>query len=85
MRTTITIEDAFLTELKRHASTRGFTLSRLIEDTLRWAFAERPLEEPSESFELPTFGRGGNFPSINLDKTSALIEADDLHRFGHES
>jgi hypothetical protein len=36
----------------------------------------------SESFELVTFGAGGRFSRLNIDKTSALIEADDRDRFG---
>jgi len=33
-----------------------------------------------QAFELVTFGAGGRFSPYNIDKTSALIEADDLER-----
>jgi hypothetical protein len=31
-----------------------------------------------EPFELVTFGKGGEFTTLDADKTSALIEQDDL-------
>jgi hypothetical protein len=34
-----------------------------------------------ETFELVTFGAGGRFSRENIDKTAALLEADDLERF----
>jgi hypothetical protein len=34
-----------------------------------------------QAFELVTFGKGGRFSRHNIDKTSALLEADDLERF----
>lgn len=36
---------------------------------------ENATEEP---FELVTFGKGGRFTSLDVDKTSSLIELDDL-------
>jgi hypothetical protein len=32
-------------------------------------------------FELVTFGASGHFSERNIDKTSVLLEADDLERF----
>jgi hypothetical protein len=36
---------------------------------------ENVAEEP---FELITFGKGGQFTTLDADKTSSLIEQDDL-------
>jgi len=43
----------------------------------------RTARTPTEpqAFELITFGKGGRFSRHNIDKTSALLEADDLERF----
>ncbi len=56
MRTTITLDDRLLAQLKRRAAER-------------------------QSFELVIFGAGGRFSPKNIDKTAALLEADDLERF----
>lgn len=83
MRTTITIDDAVLDDLKRRAAERGTTVSRVIEDSVRLAFT-RPSEPPGapEEFELVTYGRGGRFTDLDVDRTAALLERDDLERYG---
>jgi hypothetical protein len=81
MRTTITIDDHLLDALKRHAAERGTTVSRLIEDAVRLAAAPKALEA-AEEFELVTFGRAGGFTPHDADKTSALLERDDVERYG---
>jgi predicted transcriptional regulator len=81
MRTTITLDDGLLAQLKRRASESGTSVSRLIEQAVRlFVRAPRP-PAARESFELVTFGAGGRFSRQNLDKTAALIEAEDLERF----
>ena len=83
MRTTITIDDEVLDQLKTRAATEGTTVSRLIEDSVR--LAARPSSDVAESrFELVTFGKGGRFTSLNVDRTSALLELDDIARYGNE-
>jgi hypothetical protein len=83
MRTTITIDDEVLDQLKARAATEGTTVSRLIEDSVR--LAARPSSDIAESrFELVTFGKGGRFTSLNVDRTSALLEQDDIARYGRE-
>ncbi len=85
MRTTITIDDGLLTEIKRRAAETGSTVSRLIGDSLRLTTYSQPENSDDRTtFELLTYGRGGRFSNYNLDKTSALLEVDDLERFGRD-
>jgi predicted transcriptional regulator len=81
MRTTITLDERLMAQLKRRAAEQGTSVSRLIEQAVR-LFVRTPRTPPESSvFELITFGAGGRFSRLNIDKTSTLIEADDLDRF----
>lgn len=83
MRTTITIDTSLLEDLKGWASRRGTTVSRLIEDSVRFALSTSPEEEREhETFELVTYGRGGRFTAFDVNKTSTLLELEDLDRHG---
>jgi hypothetical protein len=82
MRTTITIDEELLDELKERAAREGTTVSRLIEDSLRLAVRPRAGVEPGQPFELVTFGKGGRFTSLDVDHGSVLIEQDDVARHG---
>ncbi len=82
MRTTITIDEGLLSELKRRAAEMESTVSRLIENCLRLTIYRQAREsEDDGTFELLTDGRGGRFSSYNLDRTSALLEIDDPGSF----
>ena len=81
MRTTITLDDRLLAQLKRRASESGTSVSKLVEQAVRlFVRTPRPSASP-ESFDLVTFGAGGRFSRENIDKTAALLEAEDLERF----
>lgn len=86
MRTTITVDDSVLSDLKQRAAEQGTTVSRLIEDSVRLALA-KPSESPAvpEEFELVTYGRGGRFTQLDVDRTSGLLERDDMERYGRRS
>jgi len=81
MRTTITLDGRLLSQLKRRAAEQGTSVSKLVEQAVR-LFVRTP-RAPAESpiFELVTFGKGGRFSRHNIDKTSGLLEADDLERY----
>lgn len=81
MRTTITIDDDLLEHLRRRAAESGTTVSRLIEDSVRLAAARPRGAEPKE-FKLVTYGRGGRFTSLDVNRTSVLLESEDVERFG---
>ena len=71
-----------MAQLKRRAAEQGTSVSKLVEQAVR--LLVRTPRTPGElpAFELVTFGAGGRFSQRNIDKTSALIEADDIERFG---
>jgi hypothetical protein len=81
MRTTITLEAELLAKLKRRASESGTSVSRLIEQASRLLMQAPPATRRSVSFEIVTFGAGGRFSKHNLDKTSAIFEAEEVERF----
>lgn len=82
MRTTITMDDRLLAQLKKRAAESGTSVSRLIEQAIRLLVRTPPADKRQEQFDLVTFGAGGRFSRQNIDKTSALVEADDVDRFG---
>jgi hypothetical protein len=81
MRTTITLDDRLLAQLKRRASESGTSVSRLIEQAVRLLMRTPPAAGRPDRFDLVTFGAGGRFSRQNIDKTSALLESDDVERF----
>ena len=82
MRTTITLDERLLAQLKQRAAESGTSVSRLIEQAAR-LFVRTPVSTAEEEpFELLTFGAGGRFSRHNIDKASALLEAEDVERYG---
>ena len=81
MRTTITLDDRLLAQLKKRASESGTSVSRLIERAVRVLMRPSPAANRADRFDLVTFGAGGRFSRHNIDKTSALLAADDVVRF----
>ena len=76
MRTTIRLDDRLLRELKKHAATRGRTLTAVIEDAVRQFLARtapgdgRPKSPP---FRVITF-EGRLRPGVDLDEGAALLD-----------
>jgi hypothetical protein len=81
MRTTITVDQGLLAQLKKRASESGTSVSRLVEQAIRLLMRTPPAARESQRFELVTFGGGGRFSRQNIDKTSVLVETDDIDRF----
>jgi len=80
MRTTIDVPEPLISNTKSLAAERGTTLSGVIEDALRKLLSEKPLPA-APAFRLRTVsGRLVN-PGLDLDRTSALIVADDEESF----
>ena len=72
MRTTVTIDDQLLVEVKTVAAQSGRTLSAVIEDALRAALARR--SERGSIPPLPTISGGGLQPGVDLDDSAALLD-----------
>jgi hypothetical protein len=81
MRTTITLDECLIAQLKRRATEQGTSVSKLVEQAVRLFVRTPRAAAAAPTFELVTFGKGGRFTGHNLDKTSALIEVDDVDRF----
>jgi hypothetical protein len=80
MRTTITLDDRLFERLRKSAAASGTSMSGLIERAVR-LFLQAPLPQRPDHFELITFGERGQFTPLNMDKISALVEADDIEHF----
>ena len=74
MRTTIRLDDQLLREAKKRAAERGTTLTAVIEDSLRESLARWKPSRRRRKFRLPTWGRGGVFPGVDLDDSAALLD-----------
>jgi hypothetical protein len=83
MRTTITLDDRLLERLKKRAAESGTSVSGLIERAVR-LLLQAAASQRRDRFDLVTFGEGGQFTTLNIDKAAALLEADDVERFGRQ-
>ena len=81
MRTTITLDDRLLAQLKQRAAESGTSVSRVIEQAVQLFMRAPATRQEPETFELVTFGSGARFSRHNVDKASALLEIDDLERY----
>lgn len=71
MKTTLSIDDSVMAQLKREADRQGRTMSELVETALRLLF--RPRREQRESREFPTFKSGGAL--VDVSDREALYHA----------
>jgi hypothetical protein len=74
MRTTITLADDVLAEVKRLAVDSGTSMSKVVEDALRESLARRRGARLRPHVELPTDGSGGLQPGVDLDDNAALLD-----------
>lgn len=73
MRTTIRIDDRLLAEAKSRAAKTGKTLTAVVDDALRVAFAQRD-REPVAAPTLPILKGGRLLPGVDLDDSAAVLE-----------
>ena len=83
MRTTISLDERLLARLKKRAAESGVSVSEVIERAVR-LLLQAPATPQAGGFDLVTFGEGGQFTDLNMDKTAALLEAEDVQRFGRQ-
>lgn len=82
MRTTILLDDDLALRFKETARKRGQSLGAFLVEAGRAALDEKKTASPA--FHLVTEKGGGVYPGIDLDKTGALLAAEDerCHRAG---
>jgi ribbon-helix-helix CopG family protein len=80
MRTTISIPEPLLENARRAARKKGMTLSAFVEDALRFHMSRDHASPPSK-FRLHTVRGKLVDPALDLDRTAALLLADDEARF----
>ena len=82
MRTTLDLDDDLVRKAKRRAAESGTTLTAVIEDALRVRLA-RASTRPKKAVKLPTYGKGGVFPGVDLSNNASLEDimdgVDDPH------
>jgi hypothetical protein len=74
MRTTINLPDDLLPQIKELAASSHSTVTTLISDALRDAFAKRHHKGRNRRVTLPTYGGKGLHPGVDLDDGAALLD-----------
>jgi hypothetical protein len=77
MRTTIRLNDDLLAQAKEAAIKSGRTLTAVIEDALRLTLARKREPPKRKPIRLPSSGKGGLRPGVNLDSTAELLDIMD--------
>lgn len=79
MRTTLTIDDALLRQLRQRALDSGKPFKQVVNDTLRAGLAGGPTHQ-REPYHCPSFSIGALTPGVDLTKANQLAASleDDL-------
>ncbi|MGH7150299.1 MAG: ribbon-helix-helix protein, CopG family [Planctomycetota bacterium] len=75
MRTTVRLDPELLATAKAHAAKTGRTLTALLEDALRAFLTLERRRRPGRGRRLPTWGKGGVLPGVDLDNSADLLDA----------
>lgn len=77
MRTTLTIDDGLLRQLRQKALDSGKPFKQVVDETLR-AGLHQPLNPAREPYRCPTFSIGALAPGVDLSKATLLAaQLDD--------
>ena len=76
MRTTITLDEGLLVEIKTSAAQTARTMNQVITDAIRLGLA-RSAQARREPVDLPVFHGGGLMPGVDLDNNAALLDLMD--------
>jgi hypothetical protein len=85
MRTTITLNEQILRRIKERAALEGTSVSALIARVVQEWLTRAPEAAEVQPFRLITVGQGEPAPEVDLDRSSALLAAEDEARFGDPS
>lgn len=82
MRTTLTIDDYLMRELKEEAHRTGKPLKRVVNEALRTGLEQLKNPSPPKTYKCKTYSMGYP-PNLNLDKAlaiAALLEDEEITR-----
>lgn len=71
MRTTLTLDDALVRQLRQQAASRGQSFKQVVNDTLRAGLASAA-QTPRRPYSCPSFSIGGVMPGIDLNTANQL-------------
>ncbi len=74
MRTTLTIDDTLLRQLRQKALDSGKPFKQVVNDTLR-AGLKQPAAPQREPYRCPSFSIGALAPGVDLTKANQLAAA----------
>ena len=75
MRTTLTIDDNLMKDMKETAHRKGLPLKQLINRLLRIGLQGIDKQRPRKRYTCPTFAMGAPSAGVNLDKALAVSSA----------
>jgi len=74
MRTTITIDDHLLAQVKQRAAATGRTVSQTIEDAIRRSLQEADADSRPRFVVRSSFDSGGLQSGVDLNNNAALLD-----------
>lgn len=80
MRTTINLPDDLMIQIKKVATTTHSTVTALIEETLREGLARRRHRRRAMRVTLPTYGKQGPLPGVDIDDTASMLDVMESGR-----
>ena len=80
MRTTINLPDDLMIQIKKLAAATHSTVTALIEEMLREGLARRRHRRRAIHDTLPTYGKQGALPGVDIDDTASLLDVMESSR-----
>ena len=77
LKTIIRLDEQLLAEVKQLAAQSGQTMTAVVEEALREMLARRQRIAERPPVRLPTFGRKGLLPGVDLDDSPGLLDLMD--------
>ena len=78
MRTTVTINDELLAEIKRLAAAKQSNVSAIVSDALRAELKRHDRQRNSARFTVPTYGTPTTAQALSPREIAGFIEDDEL-------
>ena len=83
MRTTITINEELLAEIKRLAAAKQSNVSAIVSDALRAELKRQDRQRDSARFMIPTYGAQTTAQALSPQEIAGFIEDDELSPYSH--